>query len=197
MTRGNIRPGGRTERVWQLVAATVLQLIKDGDSSFTIRDVIERSGIARSTIYARWPTRDALITEALKAHNSTFLVEPQSDWRQHLHFVASTFRDFSARPDEIAINAQAAQLGAGFLTDEIRRQWGAIAEDLASPLVAARAAGAIRAEVDTTMIISILFTSISGLILLAKHVPTDEYLHGLVDVLIAGCQSGDHAPLNG
>ena len=118
MARGNIRPGGRTERVRQVVAATVLQFIKDGTSDFTMSDVSERSGIARSTIHARWPTRDALLAEALSAHNSQFRVERRSDWREDLHHLARAFRDFAARPDEMAINALTAYLGPGFLSEE-------------------------------------------------------------------------------
>lgn len=187
MTRGNIRPGGRTERVRQVVAATVLQLIKDGENDFTMTDVCERSGIARSTIYARWPSRDALLAEALRAHNSNFRVEQRDDWREYLGHVAMSFRDFAAHPDEIAINALTATLGAGFWTEETHRQWRSISEEMAAPLRAAQAVGAIREGVDTTTVIATLFTSITGLIVIAKDVPTDAYLCQLVELLVSGC----------
>lgn len=189
MARGNIRPGGRTERVKQAVAATVLNFIKAGVTDFTMLDVSERSGIARSTIHARWPSRDELMAEALRAHNSTFQVERRADWREHLTHIARAFRDFSARPDEIAINALTARLGAGFLAKETHRQWQAIAEDMAAPLHAAQASGSVRAGVDPTMVISTLFTSITGLIVIAKDVPDDDYLERLVELLISGCEA--------
>ena len=66
MKRGSIRPGGRTERVRQSVANAVLQLIKDGKTDFTITDVAEYSGIARSTIYARWPGREQLLVHLVE-----------------------------------------------------------------------------------------------------------------------------------
>ncbi len=189
MARGNIRPGGRTERVRQVVAATVLQFIKDGTSDFTMSDVSERSGIARSTIHARWPTRDALLAEALRAHNSQFQVERCSDWREDLHHLARAFRDFAARPDEMAINALTAYLGPGFLSEETYRQWQSISDEMAAPLRAAQAAGEVRPGVNPTLVISTLFSSITALILIAKEAPSDRHLEQLVDLLIQGCDA--------
>lgn len=189
MTRGSIRPGGRTERVRQTVADTVLQLIKAGTTEFTMLDVAERSGIARSTIYARWPTREALIAEALSEHNATFQVENRADWREHLHVIAAAFRDFSARPDEIAINGLTAYLGRGFLDEETHRQWETIAMRMAEPLRAAQQRGEIRPDMDVGLVIATLFTTVSGMILMAKDVPSDEYLRQLVDLLIAGAEA--------
>lgn len=190
MTRGRIRPGGRTEKVRQAVAAAVLQFVKDGVTDFSMLDVAERSGIARSTIYARWPTKDDLIAEALTAHHSEFQVVPRADWREHLHAIAIAFRDFSSRPDEIAIDGVIARLSPeSALSDEMHRQWLAIASDMVGPLRPAQAAGQIRPEVDTLMVISTLFTTIAGLIVLAKDRPSDEYLRQLVDLLIAGAEA--------
>ncbi|SLJ99193.1 TetR/AcrR family transcriptional regulator [Novosphingobium mathurense] len=189
MTRGNIRPGGRTEKVRQIVADTVLQLIKDGSGEFTMLEVAERSGVARSTLYARWPTREALIAEALSEHNAIFKVEPRADWREHLHAIAVAFRDFSARPDEIAINGMIAHMGPGFLNEETHRQWMSISERMTEPLRAAQAAGQIRQGLDTSLVVSTLFTTIAGLIGFAKDMPSDEYLVQLVDLLIGGCEA--------
>lgn len=189
MTRGNIRPGGRTERVRQTVAATVLQFIKSGGAEFSMLDVAEQSGIARSTIYARWPTKEALIAEALTTHNSTFQVEPNPDWREHLRAIAFSFRDFSSLPDEIAINSMIASLGPGFLNEETMRQWWSISHEIAEPLRAAQRVGDILPEVDTMVVISTLFTTIAGLIVIAKDRPSDEYLKQLTNLLITGCES--------
>jgi len=188
MTRGNIRPGGRTERVRQTVAATVLQLIKSVGAEFSMLDVAERSGIARSTIYARWPTKEALMAEALTTHNSTFQVKMQPDWRAHLRTIAFAFRDFSSHPDEIAINGLIASLGPGFLNEETMRQWQSISYEMAAPLRTAQLAGEIRPEVDTMVVISTLFTTISGLIVIAKDRPGDTYLEQLTNLLIRGCE---------
>lgn len=189
MVRGSIRPGGRTERVRQSVANAVLQFIKDGQTDFTMTDVAERSGIARSTIHARWPTRDHLVAEALTAHNSTFQVELRDDWRDHLHHIAFAFRDFSARPDEIAINTLTARLGEGYLAEETHRQWQSISGGMAEPLRKAQQSGEIRPDINPIIVISTLFTSIAGHIVIAKDVPSDDHLRQIVSLLISGCQA--------
>ena len=72
---------------------------------------------------------------------------------------------------------------------EAHRQWEAIATRMAEPLAAARQRGDIRREVDVGMVIATLFTTISGMILMAKDVPSDDYLRQLVDLLIAGAEA--------
>jgi AcrR family transcriptional regulator len=60
------RPGGRTERVRkQVIAATVAVLAEDGVSGVSVESVASRSGVARTTIYRRWGTPQALMLEAL------------------------------------------------------------------------------------------------------------------------------------
>lgn len=188
MIRGTIRPGGRTEKVRSTVASTVLELIKDGETEFTVVDVVQRSGIARSTIYARWPTRDALIAEALTAHNSEFKFTESGDWQADLHEIARSFLAFSMHPNEIAVNSLVAYLASSFLHQETWRQWQAITDRLAEPLRRAQSAGQIRPEVNPTTVIVTILTTITGLTVIAKQAPTEEFLQELVDVQIAGCK---------
>lgn len=49
-----------------LQAATEV-LIEKGADRLTVGEVVQRSGVARATIYRRWPTREALIAAAVEA----------------------------------------------------------------------------------------------------------------------------------
>lgn len=187
MARGTIRPGGRTEKVRKAVASAVLAFLKEGSTEFSVMDVVQKSGIARSTLYARWPTREALIAEALTAHNSEFRFAQSGDWRRDLHEMARAFRDFAMDPAEIAINSAIAYMGPGFLHEETWRQWQSISRRMAEPLRQAQAAGEIRPDIDPTLVISSIFTVITGLIVIAKQRPEDAYLKQLVDIQISGC----------
>jgi AcrR family transcriptional regulator len=61
------RPGGRTERVRkQVVAATVALLAEEGVGGISVESVATRSGVARTTIYRRWGSRESLMLEALR-----------------------------------------------------------------------------------------------------------------------------------
>jgi AcrR family transcriptional regulator len=61
------RPGGRTERVRkQVVEATVAILADEGVPGVSVESVAIRSGVARTTIYRRWGSPEALMLEALR-----------------------------------------------------------------------------------------------------------------------------------
>jgi len=61
------RPGGRTARVRkQVVEATVAVLAEEGVAGFSVESVANRSGVARTTIYRRWGSSEALMLEALR-----------------------------------------------------------------------------------------------------------------------------------
>ena len=47
------------------VLATALELLSaSGVGGFTVDEVVRRSGVAKTTIYRHWPTREALVLEA-------------------------------------------------------------------------------------------------------------------------------------
>jgi AcrR family transcriptional regulator len=63
------RPRGRPRRpdVEQLVLDAAIDLLTErGLDGTTMNAVIERSGMARATVYLRWPNRQALITAAVR-----------------------------------------------------------------------------------------------------------------------------------
>jgi hypothetical protein len=59
---------------------------------------------------------------------------------------------------------------------------------MGEPLREAQRAGLIRPDVDITMVIATLFTSIAGLIVIAKDRPDDDHLEQLTNLLIRGCE---------
>lgn len=185
--RGALRPGGRTERVRSAVATLVLQYLQSGVIDFSIQDVAKQAGVARSTIYARWPTREALITEALTAHSLEFKFDAGRNWRETLRNFAFSFRDFSLRPVEIAINSLVACSRGGFITQETQRIWSAIANAMAMHLEEARKNGEIRCDITPVHIVMSLMTSISGLVVLAKTTPSDAFLEDILEIHLRGC----------
>ena len=62
--RGRPRSADRTPAI----LAAVIQLIdEDGYDRLTIQDVADRAGVGLATIYRRWPTKQDLVVEALRA----------------------------------------------------------------------------------------------------------------------------------
>lgn len=65
---GNVRVGGRSARVVEDVLRAALEVLGEvGYEGLRIDDVAHRSGVNKTTIYRRWPTREALVRAALLA----------------------------------------------------------------------------------------------------------------------------------
>jgi AcrR family transcriptional regulator len=64
------RPGGRSARVRQAVLdAAFAELGEKGYGGLSIEAVALRSGVAKTTVYRRWPTRDELVADALDSRS--------------------------------------------------------------------------------------------------------------------------------
>ncbi|MFJ1455670.1 TetR/AcrR family transcriptional regulator [Nocardia sp. N2S4-5] len=63
---GSVAPPGRGPKVRAAVlAAAVAELGERGYAAFTVEEVAQRAGVHKTTVYRRWPDRDALIADAL------------------------------------------------------------------------------------------------------------------------------------
>src|SRR5881296_3214548 len=72
------RPGGRSARVRQAVLdAAFAELGEKGYAGLSIEAVAQRSGVAKTTVYRRWPTRDELVADALASRSDRY--EPIPD----------------------------------------------------------------------------------------------------------------------
>lgn len=64
---GGVRTGGRSERVVASVLdAALKELATVGFTALRLDDVATRAGVAKTTIYRRWPTKIELVGEALR-----------------------------------------------------------------------------------------------------------------------------------
>jgi AcrR family transcriptional regulator len=73
------RLGGRSARVRQAVLdAAFAELDEHGYADFSIEAVARRSGVHKTTIYRRWPTREALLVYALDTRSDRDLPTPNA-----------------------------------------------------------------------------------------------------------------------
>ena len=101
---GTLRPGGRTERVRQAVATAALSLLRRGELSLSPAAVAAEAGIARSTVYRRWPTRADLLREAQAVHTRDLRIPDTGDFDRDVHLLARRLAKFFSDPTEVAIN---------------------------------------------------------------------------------------------
>lgn len=60
-----------TERTDAILAAAAELLLEVGFDRFRVQDVAERAGSSTATIYRRWPKKEALLAEAIRAMPAT------------------------------------------------------------------------------------------------------------------------------
>lgn len=63
-----LRTGGRSERVVaSVLSATLAELARVGYATLRLEDVAERAGVAKTTVYRRFPTKTDLVHAAIRA----------------------------------------------------------------------------------------------------------------------------------
>jgi len=188
-TRGELRPGGRTERVRKAVLAAVLERLQAGDDSFNFQDIAKASGVHVATIYARWPDRAALVMAAYELHVGKLDMEFTGDWEADLLRLALALRDFLKDPVEMTANKLLVTAGDESYREQMRARFTLVVADLARPLKAAKRAGKIRADADPILIIEMLIAEILTITMFTSIQLDDAYLARIADHLIYACRA--------
>ncbi|MGY2086771.1 TetR/AcrR family transcriptional regulator [Nocardia gipuzkoensis] len=116
------RPRDADKDLAVLVAARQL-LAEVGYPQTTVVAIAKRAGVNSPAIYRRWPTRQALLEEAIHGPGAYAPPEPTGDLRADL---ATWVRIFLARADSPAARAGVPGLLADSQTEEARRRLLAI-----------------------------------------------------------------------
>jgi AcrR family transcriptional regulator len=90
-----VRPGGRSARVVdEVLTATIELLAQHGYEALRVEGVACRSGVNKTTIYRRWPTKPQLVAAALHAYKLEAPAPDSGDLEHDLveMFVASLSR---------------------------------------------------------------------------------------------------------
>lgn len=153
---GTVRPGGRTERNRQAVATAALALIRRGQTALSPALVAEEAGVARSTVYRRWPTRADLLREAQALHIRSLRIPDTGGIERDLTLLALRLAKFFSDPTEIAMNvAMATHLDPEFNDWQIEA-WKHTTAELALPFTRAIERGEIPADIDVAALVEML-----------------------------------------
>jgi AcrR family transcriptional regulator len=183
------RPGGRSARVRSSVLKAFLEELADvGYASISFDGIAERAGVHKTTLYRRWPNRDALMREAARELSANGSSVPDSgafrdDLLSLARKVAANLRSPLA---EAMLRAVVAQAPSDPELAELARSYWRARVDLAADTVR-RAVE--RAEVPLSTDPHLLIESLMGPIYLRALVmqePVDEaYIDRLVDETVA------------
>ncbi|KAA0917943.1 TetR family transcriptional regulator [Dietzia sp. ANT_WB102] len=151
-----IRAGGRSEIVRQTVATTVLEMLRQGNSAFSVAEVAKRAGIHRSTVYRWWPTRLELIKEALTLHTARLVVPDTGSWATDIDALTRELAEFFSDPVEAAMNAVLASDRDSEVAKTQREHWAPILRDLSRVVDRAKARGEVRDDVNPRFVLEII-----------------------------------------
>lgn len=155
-TPGTVRPGGRTERNRQSVGAAALALIRRGETALSPALVAEEAGVARSTVYRRWPTRADLLREAQALHIRSLRVPDTGDFERDLNQLALRLAKFFSDPTEVAMNVAMATHVDPEFNDWQVEAWKDTNADISLPFVRAIERSEISKDIDVASLVEML-----------------------------------------
>lgn len=155
---GTIRPGGRTERCRQAVAAAALALLRRGETALSPALVAEEAGVARSTVYRRWPTRGDLLREAHALHTRSLVVPDTGDLERDVRGLSYRMARFFSDPTEVAMNVAMASHTDPEFNDWQIEAWQETTGELSMPFIRAIERGDLSPETDVKSLVVMLIS---------------------------------------
>jgi AcrR family transcriptional regulator len=172
-----------------ILAATTALLTEVGYPALTIEAVAARAGVGKATVYRWWPSKGALVIEAISSRLSPLPVSESGDLRQDLlTAVRGVVHTFARSPEGTVIPALAADLTRDPATAEqfrnqiIRPGRSAVVEILQ------RAAnrGELPADVDIELLLDVYAGAVFYRVLVSGEPVTDLLAEQLVSLLLDG-----------
>lgn len=158
----------RDRRLDDQITETALELLGDvGFERFSVEEVAVRAGVAKTTVYRRFPTRNELVAAALERLNDN-LALPPDDWsvRDRLVEVLTSLRQRksdASSPDRLLYVATANCRDPELQTLVRTRVIEPRRSGLRSILTAGIASGELRADLDPEAAIAVLVGSMQFL----------------------------------
>ena len=183
------RPWRTRERV---VAAASRILRRDGYAGLTMERVAADSGVAKTTLYRRWPTKASLCMDLYLAVADRELHDPDTgDVARDLKTIAATVVRLQTRtiagPALIGLIAEAqldASTGGAFLSEFARRRRAVTRRALARAIER----GDLKKDTDVDLVIDALGGAVTFR-LLQRHAPlSTTFTDALVDLVLSGCR---------
>ena len=189
MAVGTMRPGGRTARVRaDVLGATIEVLHEHGFAGLTFEGLSERSGVHRTTIHRRWPSRSALVADALLEVSSSQVAVPNTGrLRSDLRRFARDVRDAISTPLAKAIVSALAQPSAeSEIVNVSRRFWEARFAATSAIVERAISRRELAKNTDSRFVIEAVGGPIWFRTFVIGQPADDRFLDRVVDTVVAG-----------
>jgi AcrR family transcriptional regulator len=187
--RGRPRRADVEDRV---LDAAVALLVERGLQGTTMSAVIERSGVARATVYLRWPRRQDLIADAVRRVLGTDIAEPAGDAEADLRAGAARMQRALASAAFRRVLPAVVEALSARPQDPARISYDAIApgrSDLARDYDAVAAGQGFRDDVPGLLVTDVILGAMLGAFLGTGTPPSDAVRDQIVDVVLAGLRA--------
>ena len=184
------RPGGRSARVRQSVLnAAFAELGEKGYGGLSIEAVALRSGVAKTTVYRRWPTRDELIADALDSRSDRYEPVPDTgslrgDLKQFCEGVRAKLTSNHGKAMLKSLVAAVDQ--SPEIVETVQRFWRG-RRDVGGQLIERwKRRGVLRPQTDADLLVELILAPIYLRVLLAGGPLTGDVLKGFIDLALDG-----------
>ncbi|MET8759526.1 TetR/AcrR family transcriptional regulator [Lentzea sp. NPDC004782] len=181
------RPRGASV-VAAILTAVRAELAETGLEGLSVDRVARRAEVNKTSVYRRWPTKEALVAAAMDGLRTDFAASPDTgSLRGDLHALATPIADLLSRPEGTALARAAISSGAA---SDIASLAAHRMSEQVSPVFAiaerARDRGEWRDDADPHQVIFTLVGAILHRVLLEHADPTGPWLDSLVELVHRG-----------
>jgi AcrR family transcriptional regulator len=165
-----------------------------GLQATTVTAVARRAGVARASVYLRWPSRAALIGAATKATVGGRPYPLTGDIVRDMEVGAQFFRDVVAAP---TFKRMFPELASEVLADEPEVPWDALSPNRSklAENYAARAAGqGLDPDVHPDLPYHLMVGGLLSHLLVTGGAPSRDWTQELIEVVVAGLRARGRDP---
>ncbi len=184
------RPGGRSARVRRAVLdAAFAELGEKGYGGLSIEAVALRSGVAKTTVYRRWPTRDELVADALDSRSDRYEHVPDTgSLRGDLKdFCEGVRAKLTSNHGKAMLKSLVAAVDQSpEVVETVQRFWRERLDVGGNLIERWTRRGVLRPDTDADLLVEVILAPIYLRVLLPGGPLTTDVLEGFIDLALDG-----------
>ena len=186
-------PQLRGERVVQkILDAAAEELSLKGFGALSIEEVAERAGVAKTTVYRRWPTKADLAVAAMhQVADDIIKAEDTGSLRGDLTALLTSFRDFAWSPrGQGLMRMMVTDVMNAEIAEFARRVREEKAHEPREIVLRAIARGELPRGTDATLLVDVVFSAVQHYLCFV-HVPvSDGQIARIIELVLRGAEHG-------
>ena len=192
-SRTRTTPQLRGERVVEkILEATVEELSIKGVSALSIEEVAIRAGVAKTTIYRRWPTKVDLAVAAMRrVADDVIHVEDTGSLHGDLMVILKSFRDFAVSPrGQGLLRMMMTDITHAEIANFARRIREEKSHAPRSIVLRAIARGELPRGTDPGLLLDVAFAAVQHYLCFMQTPLDDTQLERILELVLTGARHG-------